>query len=168
MILERYPEKMVDGTPPKSLFWEIWGVEDQSKISLKSASESVQKFAPNWAQIKSQQTFRIGPRSALKSDQNHPQNWPKLSQNRPKIYQNCLKIGPKSSQNRPQNRLKIILLIDSKSSMMMVVVIDFILCCFQRSYVHLSQNTSLQRIVYKINFRRRPVVTLVKHPLDLS
>jgi hypothetical protein len=26
MMLERYPEKMVDGTPPKSLFREIWGV----------------------------------------------------------------------------------------------------------------------------------------------
>jgi hypothetical protein len=25
MMLERYPEKMVDGTPPKSLFREIWG-----------------------------------------------------------------------------------------------------------------------------------------------
>ena len=32
MMLERYPEKMVDGTPPKSLFREIWGVTRLCKI----------------------------------------------------------------------------------------------------------------------------------------
>jgi hypothetical protein len=38
MMLERYPEKMVDGTPPKSLFREIWGVYEDTQNSYNTST----------------------------------------------------------------------------------------------------------------------------------